>query len=376
MSDPRPPLELRYCRSAAELDQLEPIWNALQDHHVEITPELGKLTPKRSHEDAWRVRRSKYRRWLEDPRTFFVLAIADERPVGYAFVTVGMPYASWASGERLAELETLSVLPGSRGAGVGAALIGAVWKRLAELGVEDMQITTTTTNVDAQRFYEREGFARRFLVYYGKSPLRAEVDTAIGSGGGGQACDATVWRRLHDDLSLRLLSPGDAEELHAVIGSNRDHLARWMPWAEGQAFDDTAQFLERTRKQLEDNDGFQLAIVREGQIVGVISYLGVDWASRSTGIGYWLAASEQGRGTMTAAARALLEHAFSAWRLNRVEIRVATENERSIEIPKRLGFREEGTLRQAEWIGERHVDIVVYSLLATEWLSRSPAPGR
>jgi len=158
-----------------------------RDHHVEITPELGELTPKRSHEDAWRVRRSKYRRWLEDPGTFFVLAIVDERPVGYAFVTLGMPYASWASGERLAELETLSVLPDSRGAGVGAALIGAVWKRLAELGVEDMQITTTTTNVEAQRFYEREGFARRFLVYYGKSPLRAEVDAATGSRGGSSA---------------------------------------------------------------------------------------------------------------------------------------------------------------------------------------------
>lgn len=375
MTDPRPQLDLRYCRSAAELDQLEPIWNALQDHHVEITPELGELTPKRSHEDAWRVRRSKYRRWLEDPGTFFVLATANERPVGYAFVTVGMPYASWASGERLAELETLSVLSGSRGAGVGAALIRAVWERLAELGVEDMQITTTTTNVDAQRFYEREGFARRFLVYYGKSPLRPEAGAAIGSGSGTRTCGATAGRSLRDGLSLRLLSPADAEELHAAIDANRDHLAAWMPWAAGQTFEDTVEFLERTRKQLDDNDGFQLAIVREGQIVGVIGCHSVDWASRSTGIGYWLAASEQGRGAMTAAARVLLEHAFSAWRINRVEIRVAADNERSKEIPRRLGFREEGTLRQAEQIGERHVDLVVYSLLAAEWLSRSPAPG-
>jgi ribosomal protein S18 acetylase RimI-like enzyme len=62
------------------------------------------------------------------------------------------------------------VLPAHRGSGVGAALLDAVWERLAQLGVDDMAITTTTTNVDAQRFYEREGFSQRFAVYYGKSP--------------------------------------------------------------------------------------------------------------------------------------------------------------------------------------------------------------
>ena len=161
---------LRYAGTAEELDGLEPIWNALQTHHTEITPDLGASTPKRSLADSWRIRRSKYERWLQDPDTFFVVAERDGKPVGYAFVTIGLPYAGWATGDRLAELETLSVLPEQRSSGLGAALIDAVWERLATLGVEDMAITTTTTNVEAQRFYEREGFQRRFAVYYGKSP--------------------------------------------------------------------------------------------------------------------------------------------------------------------------------------------------------------
>jgi len=67
-------------------------------------------------------------------------------------------------------LETLSVLPDHRGSGVGAALIEAAWERLGELGVEDMAITTTMTNVDAHRFYERQGFSQGFVVYHGKRP--------------------------------------------------------------------------------------------------------------------------------------------------------------------------------------------------------------
>jgi len=160
---------LRYANTLAELDAVEPLWNALQAHHTAISPDLGKGTPSRAPEDAWRIRRSKYERWLQGPDTFFVLAEAAGTPVGYAFVTIGPGYASWQTGQRLAELETLSVLPEHRGGGVGSALLDAVWSRLSELGVEDMAITTTTTNVDSHRFYEREGFQPRFAVYYGKA---------------------------------------------------------------------------------------------------------------------------------------------------------------------------------------------------------------
>jgi ribosomal protein S18 acetylase RimI-like enzyme len=161
-------VNLRFADSVEVLDEIEPLWNALQVHHGEITPKLGPATPKRSLADAWRVRRGKYERWLGDPDTFVAIAEVDGAAVGYAFVTVGPGYASWATGERIADLETLSVLPESRGAGVGTALLEAVWARLGEIGVEDLSITTTTTNVDAQRFYERHGLEPRFAIYYGR----------------------------------------------------------------------------------------------------------------------------------------------------------------------------------------------------------------
>ena len=161
-------MNLRFANSAAELDAVEPLWNSLQEHHARITPELAPGTPPRPPADAWRLRRAKYERWLADPDTFFLVAEDDGEPLGYAFVTVGPGYAGWATGERLAELETLAVLPKRRGEGVGGALLGAVWERLAELGVDDLAITTTTTNVDSHRFYERHGLAQRFVIYHGK----------------------------------------------------------------------------------------------------------------------------------------------------------------------------------------------------------------
>lgn len=69
---------------------------------------------------------------------------------------------------------------------------------------------------------------------------------------------------------------------------------------------------------------------------------------------------------MTAAVRLLVDHALSIWHLNRVEILVATENRRSQAIPERLGFREEGTLRQFQLVYSRYLDCVSYSMLAAD----------
>jgi ribosomal-protein-serine acetyltransferase len=168
-----------------------------------------------------------------------------------------------------------------------------------------------------------------------------------------------------------VLEESDAAELYALIDSSRAYLSEWMPWAAGQTLDGTLQFIRLTRRQLADNNGFQAAIVCGGEIVGVVGFHAVDWANRATSIGYWLGERHQGRGTMTRAVRALVDHAFSVWGLNRVEIRAAPDNVRSRAIPERLGFVEEGTLSGAERIGDTYLDNVVYAMLASRWATES-----
>ena len=172
---------------------------------------------------------------------------------------------------------------------------------------------------------------------------------------------------ISDRVHLRLLEESDAEELQTLIERNRAYLGRWLGWAETQSPDDTLGFLRRTRRQFEQDDGFQQAIVCDGGIAGVVGLLGVDWSSRATSIGYWLAEDRQGEGIMTAAVEAVVDYVFGALELSRVELRVATENRRSRAIPERLGFQQEAVFRRAERVSDRHLDMAVYSLLADEW---------
>lgn len=172
---------------------------------------------------------------------------------------------------------------------------------------------------------------------------------------------------LTDDVHLRLLETGDAEELQALIDANRDRLARWMGWAAREDLEATRAFIALTRRQIADDDGFQTAIVVGDRIAGMVGFHGVDWTHRKTSLGYWLGAEHEGRGLMTLAVRALVDHAFGAWQLNRVEIRAAPENARSQAVAERLGFTREGTLRETDRVGDGYVDSVVFSMLAREW---------
>jgi ribosomal-protein-serine acetyltransferase len=175
-------------------------------------------------------------------------------------------------------------------------------------------------------------------------------------------------RDLPGGCHLRLLDESDAPALFALIDANRQHLAAWMPWVPHHTSPhQTLAFIRATHRQVSDNNGLQAAIVDDGQIVGIVGYHAVDWAQRRTTIGYWLAADHQGRGTMTEAVGALVDQALVAWKLRRVEIRAAVDNGRSRAIPERLGFRQEGLLRQAERLGDRYVDHVVYAMSATDW---------
>ena len=174
---------------------------------------------------------------------------------------------------------------------------------------------------------------------------------------------------LDDDRALRPLAAGDLDEFQALIEANREHLAQWMPWA-NQPPADTADFLARAAARAGGDDGVSLAVIEGGRIAGGIGLNAVDRVNRSAFIGYWLAAGSQGRGTMTLAVAAVLDLAFETKGLHRVEIRVATGNARSLAIVRRLGLVEEGVLRDGLRVGDRYLDLVVHSVLASEWRAR------
>jgi ribosomal protein S18 acetylase RimI-like enzyme len=155
---------------AERIPQLQPLWEALHHHHAAIAPHLRALGPMRSPQESWLVRRGLYEEWLAEPDAFVLVAEAGGEPVGYALVHMRAPDETWATGDRIAELESLAVLPEYRRLGVGRALVDAVFEHLRALDVSHWGVGVMSSNADAIRFYERLGLLPFISTYVGKVP--------------------------------------------------------------------------------------------------------------------------------------------------------------------------------------------------------------
>ena len=142
------------------LDRLEPLWLLLHRHHQAVGGEA--LGPYVDDTTSWRERRALYTDFLAKDG-FALLAERDGKLIGYAMVAV-LPVTdtqmpdTWRTGERIAEIETLSVVPQARGAGVGSALLDRIDEELEAAAIDDVLVGAFVSNADAIRLYQRRGF--------------------------------------------------------------------------------------------------------------------------------------------------------------------------------------------------------------------------
>jgi ribosomal-protein-serine acetyltransferase len=182
-----------------------------------------------------------------------------------------------------------------------------------------------------------------------------------------------LFHKISDRQELHLIQATDAEELFALTDSNRDYLRTWLPWLDWiTEVADTQKFIQSSLQQFANNQGFVAVIRAEGSIAGVIGYNEIDWQNQIGYIGYWLAASYQGQGMITTSCQAIINYGFFKLNLNRIVIACASQNQRSRAIPDRLGFKHEGTAREAEWLYNHFVDHEIYALLKRDWQQPTP----
>ena len=69
---------------------------------------------------------------------------------------------------------------------------------------------------------------------------------------------------------------------------------------------------------------------------------------------------------MTEVAHVVMHFGFTNMQLNKIEAKVEPKNEASIRLLHKLGFRQEGLLRQHEFEKGRYIDLAVFSKLKSE----------
>lgn len=164
---------------------------------------------------------------------------------------------------------------------------------------------------------------------------------------------AKAYRIETERLVIRCYAPKDARLLKKAIDASLEHLLPWMPWAhhEPENLEKKTARLRMYRGQFDLGTDYVFGIFNkeEDELIGS-SGLHTRVGEKAREIGYWINANHINKGYATETAKALTVVGFEVEDLDRIEIHCAPNNFSSLNVPKKLGYLHEATLK------ERHVD--------------------
>jgi RimJ/RimL family protein N-acetyltransferase len=123
-------------------------------------------------------------------------------------------------------------------------------------------------------------------------------------------------------------------------------------------------------KMTQDPHSVLAVIVRRDadQEIGMTGLHQIDFQNRNAVFGITVGErGAWGQGFGTEATFLMVLHAFEAINLNRVMLQVYDDNPRGRHVYEKLGFRQEGVLRQENYRAGRYGDTIVMALLRQEW---------
>jgi ribosomal-protein-serine acetyltransferase len=173
---------------------------------------------------------------------------------------------------------------------------------------------------------------------------------------------------IDNNLELQLTNQSQAEALFLAIDNNREHLSTFLPWvSKMQTINDFKKYISTSEVLIAEGKEVSFAIIYDQKIVGRIGLNHLNIMNKNASIGYWLIKEAEGKGIIIKCCKALIDYGFNKVQLQRIEIKAAVHNLKSQAIPVKLNFKEEGILRQAEFVNNEFLDLILYSLLRNEW---------
>lgn len=167
-------------------------------------------------------------------------------------------------------------------------------------------------------------------------------------------------------VRLRAIGEADVDALFAI---NSDaQVARYLSHPPMSERAQAADLVARIRAGYADGASLQLAIERkeDGALLGTCILFHFHAASRRAEIGYTLGREHWGRGYMHEALTGLIDYAFGALGLNRLEADIDPRNAASARSLERLGFTREGLLRERWIVNGETSDTAFFGLLRRE----------
>lgn len=194
-----------------------------------------------------------------------------------------------------------------------------------------------------------------------------------------------ILRDLPDELfgprvRVRPLRPGDGAAVWEAVEESREQIGPWLPWVEKTLGpDDSEAAARRGAARWQTREDLMVGVWERatGRYLGGSGLHRIDWGVPAFEIGYWLRTSAWGQGYASETVRVLCRFAFETLGANRVEIRCDGRNERSLAVPRRLGFVQEAALRNDCRDGRGELrDTLIFAMTPDDYANARDEWGR
>jgi ribosomal-protein-alanine N-acetyltransferase len=176
-------------------------------------------------------------------------------------------------------------------------------------------------------------------------------------------------------LVLRPPRTSDVPELRRVLRANTQHL---LPWSVApEAGEDPSSLASVSRSLLRQRSDWKRGVAfalylcartNDARMIGRIQLGGIlRGAFQNAYLGYWIDATQQGRGLMTEAVNAATTFAFRAMQLHRIQAAVMPRNAASMRVLEKSGYRREGFATRYLCIAGKWEDHVIFAITTEEW---------
>lgn len=150
------------------------------------------------------------------------------------------------------------------------------------------------------------------------------------------------------DISIRPIRLRDARALERELLDNRTWLRKWEATNPvGPMSFDVRASIRSLQSNARAGYGLPFVIEYRGQLAGQLNVSGITYGSLSSAtIGYWVSERFAGLGLTPTAVALATDYCFFTVGLHRMEICIRPENEPSLRVTEKLGFRYEGLRRR------------------------------
>ena len=169
------------------------------------------------------------------------------------------------------------------------------------------------------------------------------------------------------NFNISPLVENDANQLFALITSNKERLKRYFPvtLSSNATLEKTIEYISIKNKEIEERTNFTFAIrnVKTQQIVGLMILKKINWEIKQGEFAYCIGFEFEGKGLTSLAVKEMSKYAFEALGLKTIQIIAHKTNIGSCKVAENNGFIWQRTLlNEFTPIDEIPLDMELYEL--------------